>query len=101
MVAARRLVGLARGGAASQPGPDGGRTDEQDEITPLDRHPDTLPRVRRAAVAVSETTRNGRVLWPKRQDLRRLAREGAELYARLFNPPGSDNTVGFIRAAAR
>jgi hypothetical protein len=45
MVAARRLVGLARGGAASQPGPDGGRTDEQDEITPLDRHPDTLPRV--------------------------------------------------------
>jgi hypothetical protein len=52
MVAARRLVGLARAGAASQPGPDGGRTDEQDEITPLDRHPDTLPRVRRAAVAI-------------------------------------------------
>jgi hypothetical protein len=33
------------------------------------------------------------------QDLRRLAREGAELYARLFNPPGSDNTVGFTLPA--
>ena len=47
MVAAGRLVGLARAGAASQPGSDGGRTDEQEKIPPLDRHPDTLPRVRR------------------------------------------------------
>jgi hypothetical protein len=50
MVAAGRLVGLARAGAASQPGSDGGRTDEQEEIPPLDRHPDTLPRVRRASI---------------------------------------------------
>jgi len=49
MVAAGRLVGLARAGAASQPGSDGGRTDEQEEIPPLDRHPDTLPRVRKAS----------------------------------------------------
>ena len=49
MVAAGRLVGLARAAAASQPGSDGGRTDEQEEIPPLDRHPDTLPRVRRAS----------------------------------------------------
>lgn len=49
MVAGRRLVGLARAGAASQPGSDGGRTDEQEEIPPLDRHPDTLPRVWRAS----------------------------------------------------
>jgi hypothetical protein len=27
------------------------------------------------------------------QDLRRLAREGRDLYARLFSPPGSDNTA--------
>ena len=47
MVAAGRLVGLARAGAASQPGSDGGRTDEQEKIPPLDRHPDTVPRVRR------------------------------------------------------
>ena len=49
MVAVGRLVGLARAGAASHPGSDGGRTDEQEEIPPLDRHPDTLPRVRRAS----------------------------------------------------
>ena len=48
MVAAGRLVGLARADAASQPGSDGGRTDEQEKIPPLDRHQDTLPRVRRA-----------------------------------------------------
>jgi hypothetical protein len=48
MVAAGRLVGRARAATASQPGSDGGRTDEQEKITPLDRHPDTLPRVRRA-----------------------------------------------------
>jgi hypothetical protein len=52
MVAARGLIGLARAGAASQPGPDGGRTDEQDEVPPLDRHPDTLPRVRLASAAI-------------------------------------------------
>src|ERR1700733_5021842 len=44
MVAAGRLVGLAHAGAASQPGSDGGRTDEQEKTPPLDRHPDTLPR---------------------------------------------------------
>ena len=33
------------------------------------------------------------------QDLRRLAREGAELYVRLFSPPGSDNTVGLTLPA--
>ena len=49
MVAGRRLVGLARAGAASQPGSDGRRTDEQEEIAPLDRHSDTLPRVWRAS----------------------------------------------------
>src|SRR5271169_4616472 len=49
MIAAGRLVGLARAGAASQPGSDGGRTDKQEEIPPLDRHPDTLPRVWRAS----------------------------------------------------
>ena len=48
MVAAGRLVGLARAGAASQPGSDGGRTDEQEEIPPLDRHSDTLPAYRGA-----------------------------------------------------
>ena len=49
MVAAGRLVGLARAAAASQPGSDGGRTDDQEEIPPLDRHPDTLPRARRVS----------------------------------------------------
>jgi len=58
MVAGGRLVGLARAGAASQAGSDGGRTDEQEEIPPLDRHPDTLPRVRR----VSHPT------WPRPSD---------------------------------
>src|SRR5580704_12503034 len=43
MVAAGRLAGLAHAGAASQPGSDRGRADEQEEIPPLDRHPDTLP----------------------------------------------------------
>jgi hypothetical protein len=52
MVAAGRLVGLARA-AASQPGSDGGRTDEQEEIPPLDRHPDTLPRVLQAGARLS------------------------------------------------
>src|SRR5579872_4299822 len=47
MIAAGRLAGLARASAASQPGSDGGRTDEQEKIPPLDRHPDTLPRIRR------------------------------------------------------
>jgi hypothetical protein len=45
MVAAGRLAGRARAGTASQPGFDGGRTDEQEKIPPLDRHRDTLPRV--------------------------------------------------------
>ena len=58
MVAGGRLVGLARAGAASQAGSDGGRTDKQEEIPPLDRHPDTLPRVRR----VSHPT------WPRPSD---------------------------------
>jgi hypothetical protein len=58
MVVGGRLVGLARAGAASQAGSDGGRTDEQEEIPPLDRHPDTLPRVRR----VSHPT------WPRPSD---------------------------------
>src|SRR6202043_1521280 len=52
MVAAGRLVGLARAGAASQPGSDGGRTDEQKKFPPLDRHPaHTTPRAAGPAVA--------------------------------------------------
>jgi hypothetical protein len=58
MVAAGRLVGLARAGAASQAGSHGGRTDEQEEIPPFDRHPDTLPRVGRAPQPT----------WPKPSD---------------------------------
>jgi hypothetical protein len=60
MVAAGRLVGLARAGAASQAGSDCGRTDEQEEIPPLDRHPDTLPRVGRAPADLAQAQRR----WP-------------------------------------
>ena len=77
MVAAGRLVGLARAGAASQPGSDGGRTDDQEEIPPLDRHPDTLPRVWR----VSHPT------WPRpnRREARWAGRHSPAV-AKTFSP---------------
>src|SRR3984957_7367259 len=49
MAAAGGLVGGACAGAPSKPGSDGGRTDEQEELPPLDRHPVTLPRMRTAS----------------------------------------------------
>src|SRR5271163_2966093 len=91
MVAAGRLVGLARAGAASQPGSDGGRTDEQEEIPPLDRHPDTLPRVWRAS----------RPTCPRpSDDGRRAQSTGGAVGGQAFACRGKDR-VGLTDAAAQ
>jgi hypothetical protein len=62
IAAAGRLASLARAGAAGQARTDGGRTDEQKELAPLDRHPATLPAQRARSrpsrvLAMSDGTR--------------------------------------------
>jgi len=97
MIAAGRLAGLARAGAASQPGSDGGRTDEQEKIPPLDRHPDTLPRIRRGCDSaqtgngdgVNLSSRNG-------TDTRRGASKGGE----KGGLPGRPGFLGLIAVTA-
>ena len=91
MVAAGRLVGLARAGAASQPGSDGGRTDEQEEIPPLDRHPDTLPRVWRASHPTCPRPSD---------DGRRAQSTGGAVGGQAFACRGKDR-VGLTDAAAQ